>query len=131
MVRFYSEYNDSSDSDTILVTLENIQPPAVSCFIGDVTYDSNDAGGFDFQAALEWSRSEIPDFQYYVVYENTSSDTITAGPVSYLYDIGDLMYSINKSIDSLDASYAYYYWLKVFDQGGLNSGFSSPDSITN
>jgi len=131
MVRFYSEYDDSSDSDTILVTLENIQPPAVSCFVGDVAYDSNDAGGFDLQATLGWSRSEIPDFQYYVVYENTSSDTITAGPVSYLYDIGDLMYSINKSIDSLDASYAYYYWLKVFDQGGLNSGFSSPDSITN
>jgi len=131
MVRFYSVYDDSSDSDTILVMLENILPPVVSCFIGEVTYDSNDAGGFDLQAVLGWSRSEIPDFQYYVVYENTMADTITASPVSYLYDIEDLMFSINKSIDSLDASYAYYYWLKVFDQGGLNSEFSLPDSITN
>jgi len=106
MIRFFSIYDDSSDSDTILVILQNNQPPPVSCFIGDVVYDSNDVGGMDLQAVLNWSKSDIPDFYSYVVFESTSLDTTTAGQVAYIYDKETLSYNISKvNVESTDVFY--------------------------
>jgi len=123
MVRFYSNFDDSSDSDTILVALENTQPQSVSCFVSDASYDSSDVGDFDLTAVIGWSASEIPDFSYYVVYENTVDDSLASNPVAYVYDINSLSYTFNK--DGVSSGNNFYYWLRVFDQGGRISSYSA------
>jgi hypothetical protein len=127
MLRFYSVYGDSSDSDTITVILQNNRPVAVICFVRDIVYELNDLGNMDLSAVIGWSRSEIPDFWHYVIYENTDLDSADANPVGYIYDNQTLSFDINKS--NVDTLTVYYYWLKVFDIGGQASEFSLPDSI--
>lgn len=127
MLRFYSIYGDSSDSDTIMVILQNNRPAPVTCFVRDIVYELNDLGNIDLSAVVGWSRSEIPDFWHYVVYENTVLDSANANPVTYIYDNQTLSSDINKS--NVDTLTVYYYWLKVFDIGGQASEFSLPDSI--
>ncbi len=127
MLRFYSIYGDSSDSDTILVILQNTQPSSVICFIRDIVYELNDLGNIDLSATIGWSRSNIPDFWHYVVYENTALDTTGAVPIGYVYDNQTLSFDIIKN--NVDTLTVYYYWLKVFDIGGQVSEFSLPDSI--
>jgi len=127
MLRFYSVYDDSADSQPVLAVLFNNQPPTLFSFINDINYDIDTLAGVDVTATFGWSRSEIPDFANYVVYENTSADTTTAVPIYFEYEQGLLSYGLNKNnIDTLDV---YYYWLKVFDLGGQSSGFSAPDSV--
>lgn len=128
MVRFISVYGDSSDSDTIRVNLKNIQPPILSCFISNVSYVRDTVQHVtNLTATLGWSRSEILDFSNYVLYENTTPVTGTAHPISYKYDRNELSYDIVKN--NVDTTRVFYYWLKVFDQGGQSSQFSAPDSI--
>jgi len=127
MLRFYSVYDDSADSDPVLAVLRNNRPPTLFSFINDINYDIDTLTGIDVTATFGWSRSEIHDFAHYVIYENTSLDTITAVPIYFEYEQGLLSYGINKNnVDTLDV---YYYWLKVFDLGGQASGFSAPDSV--
>jgi hypothetical protein len=127
MLRFYSIYGDSSDSDTIAVILQNNRPVPVVCFIRDIVYELNDLGNIDLSAIVGWSRSGIPDFWHYVVYENTDLDSADANPVAYIYNDQTLSFDISKS--NVDTLTVYYYWLKVFDVGGQASEFSLPDSI--
>ncbi len=127
MLRLYSVYDDSADSQPVLAVLRNNRPPTLFSFISGINYDIDTLTGTDVTAAFGWSRSEIHDFADYVIYENTSLDTITAVPIFFEYEQGSLSYGINKNnIDTLDV---YYYWLKVFDLGGQSSGFSAPDSV--
>lgn len=128
MFRLVTIYGDTSDSDTMLVVLQNTQPPAVSCFVGDVSYDSNEVGGVDLTATLRWSRSDIRDFDYYTVYENSALDSTTAAPISYIYDSQTTEMPIVKA--NVDLADVYYYWLKVKDLGGQVSSFSAPDSTS-
>ncbi|MCD6161177.1 MAG: fibronectin type III domain-containing protein [candidate division Zixibacteria bacterium] len=130
MLRFYSSYDDSSDSDTILVALENTQPPSVSCFISDVSYDSSDVDTLllDLTAVIGWSASEIPDFSYYVVYEYSDDDSLASTPIAYVYDISSLSYAINKN--GVSSGNEFYYWLRVFDRGGRISSYSAYALIT-
>ena len=128
MLRLVTLYGDTSDSDTMLVVLQNTQPPAVSCFVSDVSYDSNEVGGVDLTATLRWSRSDIRDFDYYAVYENSALDSTTAAPVSYAYDSQTTEMPIVKA--NVDLADVYYYWLKVKDLGGQVSSFSAPDSTS-
>jgi hypothetical protein len=126
-VRFYSVYQDSSDSDVIQVTLVNNRPPTLAAFVHDINYDIDTLTGVDLQATFGWERSDIIDYDSYVVYEGTSMDTSEADPVFYSYDQGTLAYDINKTnVDSLEV---YYYWVRVFDLGGAASQFSAPDSV--
>jgi hypothetical protein len=123
MVRFYSIYDDSSDSDTIQVVLRNNQPPTVSCFIAEIDFDTTAGGDTTFLAEIGWSRSEIPDFSYYVLYESTTGDTTSASPIAYSYEIGNLSHTVRKYNVTPGAS--FYYRVKVFDLGGRASDFSS------
>ncbi|MCP4581254.1 MAG: fibronectin type III domain-containing protein [candidate division Zixibacteria bacterium] len=126
-VRFYSVYNDSSDSEPILIVLRNTQPEALSGFIRDISYVIDTLTGIDLFATLGWSMGDIPDFESYVIYEGTDLDTNQAAPVFFEYNQEVLSYQINKSnVDTLEV---YYYWLKMFDLGGQSSEFSMPDSI--
>jgi len=127
MVRFYSSYQDSSDSDVILVTLLNNQPSILAGFIRDIVYDIDTLGNISAEASYGWGRSEITDFSYYVAYENTSLDSTTADPIYYSYDQSTLSLDINKS--NVDTTEVYYYWVKVFDLGGRSSRYSAPDSL--
>jgi len=132
-IRFYSNYDDSTDSDTILVTLSNDIPATVSAYIGNVTYESNEGGGLDMTAILGWSQSSIPDFSNYIVFENTVDNSASANPISYEYNQNNLTYTLLKTfeqsdIDSLD--YEYFYWLKVIDTGGLESDYSESVQIS-
>jgi hypothetical protein len=128
MVRFLSTYGDSSDSDTIRVNLKNTPPLAVSCFVGNVNYVPDSVHHVtNMTATLGWSRSEISDFASYVVYENTSPASGSSHPISFIYDRADLNHDIVKN--NVDTTRVFYYWLKVFDQGGQSSQFSAPDSI--
>lgn len=127
MLRFYSVYDDSSDSDTILVILQNTQPASVIGFVQDIIYELNDLGNIDLSALVGWSRSNIPDFWHYIVYENTALDSTGADPIAYIYDNQTLSFDIIKS--NVDTLIVYYYWLKVFDIGGQVSEYSLPDSI--
>ena len=127
MVRFNSIYDDSSDSEPVLVVLQNTQPEALAGFIRDITYTIDTLTGASLSATYGWSRSNIPDFENYVVYENTDLDTSTAAPVYFEYNQDVLGYQINKgNVDTLEV---YYYWLKVFDLGGRSSEYSQPDSV--
>jgi len=127
MLRFYSVYDDSADSEPVLAVLRNNRPPTLFSFINGINYDIDTLTGVDLTATFGWSRSEIQDFADYVIYENTSLDTVTAVPIFFEYEQGLLSYGINKNnVDTLDV---YYYWLKVFDLGGQSSGFSAPDSV--
>ena len=127
-IRFYSTYDDSSDSDVIQATLVNNQPPTLSSFIRDISYDVDTASGdSNMSASFGWQRSRIVDFDSYVVYESMSLDTTTADPVFYIYDQSTLSYSINKN--NVDTVEVYYYWLKIIDLGGQESDFSAPDSV--
>jgi len=126
MLRLVTIYGDTSDSDTILAILQNTQPPAVSCFVGDVSYDSNDVGGIDLSATVRWSRSDIRDFAFYTVYENSALDSLTAAPIAYIYDSQTTETAITRI--NVDMADVYYYWLKVTDLGGQVSPFSAPDS---
>jgi|GEM_PF-2454078 hypothetical protein len=128
MVRFISTYGDSSDSDTIRVNLKNTQPPTISCFINNINYVRDTVQHVtNLTATLGWSRSEIPDFADYMVFENTSPSSGSARPVSFIYDRGSLSYDIVKN--NVDTTLVFYYWLKVRDLGGQQSQFSAPDSI--
>jgi len=129
MIRLYSIYGDSSDSDTIQVVLRNNEPPTVSCFLDNVTYDSSAFGGIDITAVLTWSRSTDPDFFHYVVYENTQPDSATALPIYFSYAADSVAYAIYRHADG--PVYSWHYWLKVFDLGGRASPFSQPVSISN
>lgn len=127
MVRFYSVYDDSADSDIIEVTLINNEPPVLSTFISDINYDIDTLAGSDMQAVFGWQRSGIIDFGSYVIYENIALDTSSADIVFYSYEQNNLTYDIVKN--NVDTLTVYYYWLKVFDLGGQSSGFSEPDSV--
>lgn len=128
MVRFVSVFGDSSDSDTIRVNLKNTQPPAVSCFVSNVSYVRDTIQHVtNLTASLGWSRSEITDFANYVLYENTAPVSGTAHPISFEYDRSVLSYDIVKN--NVDTTRVFYYWLKVSDLGGQSSQFSAPDSI--
>lgn len=128
MVRFVSIYDDSSDSAPVEVRLVNRQPPQLSLFVSSINYDTDTTTGLtNLQASLGWSRSTIPDFDHYILYENTSQDTSTAGEISFYYDQAALTHNINKN--NVDTLAVYYYWVKVFDLGGRSSQFSAPDSV--
>jgi len=128
MIRFYSTFDDSSDSDTIRVSLRNNQPPAINCFVSNVSYNTDTTHHItNMSATLGWSRSEITDFSHYVVYESTSPSSGTARPTAYLYDRATLSFAIAKN--NVDTLAVFHYWLKVFDQGGQSSAFSQPDSV--
>lgn len=126
-VRFYSIYDDSSDSEVINISLINYQPPAVNSFIHDITYTLDTLTNIDLSATFGWQRSDIVDFEAYVVYENTTLNSASADPVYYSYDQSDLSYSISKV--NVDTTRVYYYWVKVNDLGGRESDFSAPDSV--
>jgi hypothetical protein len=127
MIRFYSVYNDSSDSDPVLVRLINNGPPTLNGFIRNISYDIDTLTGVDMSAVFGWERSNIIDHDHYVVYENTTLDTTTADPVFYIYEQSTLSYDINKNnVDTLEV---FYYWVKVLDSGGQSSRFSQPDSV--
>ena len=129
MIRFYSVYDDSSDSNPVLVRLINNQPATLNGFIRNISYDIDTLTGVDLSAVFGWERSNITDFDHYLVYENTALDTTTADPVYYIYDQSTLAYDINKNnVDTLEV---YYYWVKVLDSGGQSSQFSQPDSVYN
>jgi hypothetical protein len=127
MVRFYSTFDDSTDSDTIRVILRNQPPSTISCFVSSVSYTIDSAGIANLTATVGWSRSEIPDFSNYVLYESTSPNNTNARPMAYVYERATLSQQINKS--NVDTTAVYHYWLKVFDLGGQSSAYSQPDSI--
>jgi len=126
-MRFYSVYDDSADSELILVILQNTQPDVLSGFIRDISYTIDTLTGVDLTATYGWSMGDVPDFDHYVIFEGTDLDTSQAAPVFFEYDQEVLSYQIQKSnVDTLEV---YYYWLKMFDLGGQSSEFSMPDSI--
>ncbi len=127
MIRFYSLYDDSSDSNPINVSLVNNQPPTIASFIRDINYDIDTLSGIDMDATFGWQRSDIIDFESYVIYENTVLNSGSANPVYYSYDQSTLSYSLSKN--NVDTTQVYYYWLKIVDLGGRESAFSQPDSV--
>lgn len=128
LVRFLSVYDDSSDSGPIGITLVNHQPPLLSLFVSGINYDIDTTTGIaNLQATVGWSRSEIPDFDHYILYESVDPDTTTAGQISFIYDQEELTRNVSKNdVDTLEV---YYYWVKVFDLGDRESQFSPPDSV--
>jgi hypothetical protein len=127
MVRFRSTFDDSTNSDTIRVTLRNLQPLTISCFVSGINYTFDTTGVASVTAAVGWSRSEVTDFSHYVLYEGTSPSSNNARPAAYIYDAATLNQQISKN--NTDTTTVYHYWLKVFDRGGQSSAFSQPDSI--
>ncbi len=128
MVRFYSEWGDSSDSDTITVSLRNTQPAAITCFVSGAAFQPDTATGwFNLTATIGWSRSDIPDFSHYVLYENTAPSSATSRPVAFVYDSGTTSFELTRN--NVDSTTVFYYWMRVFDLGGQNSAYSQPDSI--
>jgi len=128
MVRFYSEWGDSSDSDTITVSLRNTQPGAITCYVSHASFQQDTTTGrFNLEAAIGWSRSAIPDFSHYVLYENTAPNSATSRPIAFVYDSEST--SVELTRNNIDSTTVFYYWMRVFDQGGQSSAYSQPDSI--